>query len=91
MAKKLKVTFTLDEATVQHLRQAAKRSGKPQSLIVREAVAQYGARDDQMMTPEERLYKLKVFDELVKRLPKRPDEEIEAELAEIRAARRAEG
>lgn len=89
MAKKLKVTFTLDEATVEHLRQAAKKSGKPQSLIVREAIAEYGVERD-MMSPAERDRKLKVFRELVQRLPKRPDAEVDAELAELRAARRAE-
>jgi hypothetical protein len=34
---------------------------------------------------------LRVFDEMVPKIPKRPQEEVEAELAEIRAARRGGG
>ena len=39
-----KLTFSLDEESVQMLRRVAARSRKPQSLIVREAIAQYAER-----------------------------------------------
>ncbi len=82
-----KVTYTLDADTVSAIKRAAKESGKPQSWIVREAVAQYGARPDKM-SPAERLHKLKVYREIVKAVPPRPRAEVEAELEEIRRARR---
>ena len=42
----VKVTFTLDDETVARIRRAAGRHAKPQSAIVREAVAEYAARAD---------------------------------------------
>jgi predicted transcriptional regulator len=40
-----KLTFSLDEEAVRLLRQAAARTRKPQSMVVREAITQYaGAR-----------------------------------------------
>ncbi len=41
---KRKVTFTLDESTVQKLTLAAARLGKPKSMVVREAIVDYAAR-----------------------------------------------
>ena len=41
-----KVTFSLDDEAVRLLRRVAERSRKPQSLVVREAIAQYAARDE---------------------------------------------
>jgi predicted transcriptional regulator len=35
-----RVTYSLDEATVARIRQTAERLGKPQSHVVREAVAE---------------------------------------------------
>jgi predicted transcriptional regulator len=83
----VKVTFTLDEETVRRLRKIADRTKKPQSLVVREAVADYAARDEKM-SDEERERFLRVFDELVPKLPTRPVEEVERELRELRKARR---
>jgi hypothetical protein len=84
---KHKVTFTLDEATIQLLKEAAMVTGKSQSLIVREAVAQYGRRRDKM-DPEERMHKLQVFRELRKAGPFISRAEADAEIEEIRKARR---
>lgn len=84
---KHKATFTLDEATTRALQEASAATGKSQSLVVREAVAQYGARPDKM-SPAERLHKLKVYREIVKAVPARPHAEVEAELEEIRRVRR---
>ena len=86
----VKVTFTLDDDTVRTLRKMAARTRKPQSLVVREAVAHYAAREDKM-TPEERERWLRTFDELVARIPPRPREEIARELKDLRAARRGRG
>ena len=63
-----KVTFTLDDETVQTIRKIAERTKKPQSLVVREAVAQYNVRDDKM-SDEERERWLRTFDELIAKIP----------------------
>lgn len=82
-----KVTFSLDEDTVRTLRKLAERTRKSQSLVVREAVAHYAAQE-QKMTPEERERWLRTYDELVAKIPPRPREEIDKELADIRRSRR---
>ncbi len=86
----VKVTFTLDDETVRTLRKVAERTRKPQSLVVREAVAHYAAKED-TMTPEERERWLRTFDELVAKIPPRPRGDVERELRDIRAARRGRG
>ena len=86
----VKMTFTLDEETVGKLRAAAARVKKPQSQVVREAVQQYYERSDKL-TPEERERKLRIMDEILRQPPTRPQEEVDAELAEIRRARRRWG
>lgn len=82
-----KVTFSLDDETVRTLRKLAERAKKPQSLVVREAVAQYAARDEKM-SDEERERWLRTFDELVAKIPPRSREDIDRELADIRRSRR---
>jgi predicted DNA-binding protein len=82
-----KLTFSLDDETVDALRTAAQRTRKPQSLIVREAIAQYAAREDLLSDPErERL--LGVLRRIRKRPPTRPQESVDRELKDIRATRR---
>ena len=88
-----KVTFTLDAGTVAQIRRLADRSRKPQSAIVREAVAHYAARED-LMTPEERERKLAVLRELKARTPQRGGKtaaDVDRELRELRLARRSRG
>jgi Ribbon-helix-helix protein, copG family len=82
-----KVTFSLDDEAIRLLRKTAERSRKPQSLIVREAIAQYAAREEKLSDAErDRL--LKVLRE-IKVLPAtRPDGEVDHELRAIRRARR---
>jgi predicted transcriptional regulator len=85
-----KVTFTLDDETVRQIRKLAERSRKPQSLVVREAVAHYAARD-QKLAPAERERQLKVLEELMARRPGRggkTDNDVDRELREVGAARR---
>ena len=43
-----KLTFSLDAETAAMLRKMATRLRKPQSLIVREAIARYGAEEDKL-------------------------------------------
>lgn len=85
-----KLTFSLDEETVARLRRVAERLHRPQSEIVREAIAEYAVRAGRLSTPErERL--LRTFDEVVPAIPARPQVEVEEELAELRRARRQGG
>ena len=84
----VKVTFTLDDETVRRLRETAERLRKPQSLVVREAVADYAVRAGEL-TEVERRRLLKVFDDVVVGIPKRPTGEVTAEIRAVRRARRA--
>ena len=86
----VKVTFTLDDATVDELRRTAARLKKPQSQVVREAVAEYGARTDKL-SERERLRLLSVIDRWIHAEPTRSQADNDAEIAEIRAARRTGG
>lgn len=90
MARVIKVTFTLDEATVDQLRRTAARVRKPQSQIVREAIGEYAARADRL-TETERQRMLAALDRALGRPPSRPTTETAAELRAIRAARRRWG
>jgi predicted DNA-binding protein len=90
MAPAKKMTFSLDRTTAARLQQAAERTGKPKSEVVREAIADYAARVGRL-SEGERLELLRRFDRLVPAIPRRPVAEVEAELAEVRAARRSGG
>ena len=52
MVSMVKVTFTLDEQTVERLRRTASRLAKPQSYVVREAVREYEARSTKLSDDE---------------------------------------
>jgi len=86
----VKVTFTLDDETVERLRRLAARLGRPQSQVVRESIKEYEARSDKL-SEEERRRMLSVLDRIMKSTPTRPQAEVDAELREIRAARRRWG
>lgn len=86
----VKVTFTLDDETVQRLRRTAARLAKPQSQVVREAIKEYEARSDKL-GEEERRRMLAVLDRMMQTPPTRPDREVDAELRDIRAGRRRWG
>ena len=83
----VKVTYSLDDATVRRIRRAAERLGKPQSLIVREAVAEYDSRTDRL-SEAERLRMLEALDRLREEPVTRSPESIAAEIREIRRSRR---
>src|SRR6266480_1710244 len=85
----VKVTFTLDETTVERLRRTAARVRRPQSQVVREAIKDYADRVGKL-SEEERVRLLKVFDTVVRAIPRRPAARVDAELRVIRSARRSE-
>ena len=84
------MTFTFDEQTVETLRRAASRLKKPQSMIVREAIQDYAQRADRL-SDEERHRMLKVLDRMMARKPTRSESEVDAEIAKVRADRKAGG
>ena len=86
----VKVTFTGDAETVAGLRTAAERLRIPQSQVVREAIAEYGARVGRL-SETERTAMLKAFDRLVPAVPRRAAAAVDAELRQLRAARRQGG
>jgi hypothetical protein len=86
----VKVTFTLDEATIARLRQAAERLAKPKSEVVRDAIHDFSERVGRL-SERERLRMLRVLNEIASRGPSRPLKEVEDELKRIRAARRRGG
>jgi hypothetical protein len=87
----VKVTFTLDAETVTRLRTTAERLHIPQSRVVREAIAEYGARAGRL-SEVERVGMLKAFDKLAAtRSASGPVADVEAELRALRAARRQGG
>jgi hypothetical protein len=85
-----KVTFTLDQATISRLQEAATRMTMPKSEVVRAAIAEYYDKIGRL-SERERLRLLRAFDELVPRIPKRSAAEVDRELRSIRRARRAGG
>lgn len=82
-----KVTFSLDDETVDALRRAAQRARKPQSLIVREAIAHYTTRED-LLSDADRERLLGVLRAIRSRPATRPQPEVDRELQAIRRSRR---
>ena len=82
-----KVTFSLDDATVELIRAIAERKKRPQSQVLREAVAVYGAQE-QKLDDATRERKLRLLDTLMAQPPTRPKGEAKKELRELRRARR---
>ena len=86
----VKVTFTLDDATVAEIRRTAERLGRPQSQVVRQAVAEFAARADRL-SESERLRMLGVL-EALRAAPKRGTAAaVDRELVAVRTARRRGG
>jgi predicted transcriptional regulator len=82
-----KLTFSLDEQTVQLLRRISEQKRKAQSLVVREAIAEYGAREDRL-PDEERERRLAVIRELTAQPPTRSKVEVDRELRDVKRTRR---
>lgn len=90
MARSTKVTFTLDDATIARLGDAAQRLAIPKSEVVREAIQEYHARIGRLSDAERRRL-LADFDRLVPLIPNRPEAEVKRELEKIRKSRRHGG
>jgi predicted transcriptional regulator len=86
----VKVTFTLDEVTIEKLNQIANRLSKPKSQIIREAIGDYHAKADRL-SEVERARMLRAIDEMMARSPARPESQVEKELRELRHARTSRG
>ncbi|MEJ2206207.1 MAG: ribbon-helix-helix protein, CopG family [Gemmatimonadota bacterium] len=86
----IKRTFVLDRESVAYLDRMAGRTGMPRSQIVREALRVYGEQYGRL-SEEERLARLKAFDDAAARVPDRPRSEVEAELQAVGEARRRGG
>ena len=86
----VKMTFTVDEETVDILRQTAVRLKKPQSAVFREAIRDFAQRTDRL-SDEEREQKLAILRRIMARKSTGAQAEADAEIAEIRAARRTGG
>ena len=85
-----RATFSLDEATITQIRRTAERLRKPQSHVVRDAVADYAARADRLSV-RERTHLMGVLDGLHRARPSRSAAGVDAELKALRSARRAGG
>ena len=85
-----KMTFSLDDDTARRLRTTAERLRKPQSQVVREAVAEYAVRVDRL-SESERLSLLRTFDQVVPSIPARPADSVDAEIRRLRADRHRGG
>ena len=83
-----KLTFSLDDGTVQTLRAAARRTGKPQSRIVREAIARHAETEDRL-AEDDRVRLLGVLRLIGTRKPARSQADVDRELREIRSSRRS--
>jgi predicted transcriptional regulator len=86
----VKMTFTLDEETVAALRQAAERLAKPRSVVVREAIREYGARAGRL-SEDERRRMLRAIDAVLTQPPTRARTAVDRELREVRRVRRGGG
>lgn len=86
----VKVTYTLDDATVAEIRRTAERLGRPQSQVVREAVAEYAARTDRV-GERERLRTVSILTSLRKAPSSRPAKAVDAEIDALTRSRRKGG
>jgi Arc/MetJ-type ribon-helix-helix transcriptional regulator len=86
----VRVTFSLSEDTVSEIRRTAARLRKPQSHVVRDAVAEYAAKSNRL-SDAERHQALATIERLRATRPTRSAAETDDELSMVRAARRAGG
>lgn len=86
----IKLTFTLDPATVTRLNEAAARLAVPKSEVVRDAILDFYERIGRL-SERERLRLLRTFDEVIPRIPRRDVRRVERELKAVRQARRLGG
>ena len=82
-----KMTFSLDDATVRTLRMVAERKQKPQSVVVREAIVEYAAKDEKL-SDSERTRKLQLIRSLKSQPATRSQTDVDRELGDLRRARK---
>lgn len=85
-----KFTFVFDDETARTLRATAARLRKSQSLVVREAVAEYAAHAGRL-TERERRRMLTTIDALRRQPASRSGDAVMAEIRAVRKARRQGG
>ena len=85
-----RVTFSLSDDTVAEIRRTAARLRKPQSHVVRDAVAEYAARSDRLSDTERR-QALAAIERLRSARVTRSAAAVDSELRRVRAARRTGG
>jgi len=85
-----KVTYTLDDRTVDLLKRTAAQQRKAQSQVVREAIAEYAARVERL-SESERSRMLQVLAKVRATAPGRPAAELDEELRALKTARRRGG
>lgn len=85
----VKMTFSLDEATARRLGEVAEALRKPKSRVVRDAIADYAERMSRLTEEKRRM--LDVLDALTATEPSRSAVETDAELEDLRRARRLGG
>jgi metal-responsive CopG/Arc/MetJ family transcriptional regulator len=83
----VKMTFSLDETTVEALNRTAGRLAKPKSEVVREAIREYDAKSDRLSETEKRRM-LKLLQEYSKQPAEKTRAEVDRELRAIRESRR---
>ena len=72
------------------IRDVAARTRRPQSVVVREAVAAYRVSHERL-TDDEREGMLRLFDAMIARMPIRRGAAVDRELRALRASRHAAG
>lgn len=85
-----RATFSLDAATIAEIKRTAERLKKPQSHVIREAVADYAARTDRL-SERERRHLLEVLEGLRATRPSRTVTDVDTELRALRRARLSGG
>lgn len=83
-----KVTYTLDDDTVDRIEKAAARDRRPRSSVVREAVARYAAESERL-GPEETRAQLRIVDAIADTPATRSARAVDAELRTLRESRRS--
>ena len=83
----VKMTFTLDETTVEALKRIANRLQKPQSYVLREAISYYEPHAGQL-SKAERKRRVELFDQVVAAIPKKSASAIDRELEDLKLSRR---
>jgi predicted transcriptional regulator len=85
-----RATFSLDDATIAEIRRTAARLRKPQSHVVRDAVADYALRADRL-SERERLQLVGVLEGLRAVRTTKSAAKVDAELKRLRSDRKTGG